>query len=204
MEVWKVRDHDGMNNAGIIPYTPSPSILPPHASPPTHQSTHVSATPLVHCSHCPRSFTPTPNSQRLHSPTPIRPPQGHGRAHSPVVNFASLVHKLLQESLPTYPPPTPPTLKPPHLPQELECAHKGTCAHLPAVHVAPLVHEQGQVAVGLHPLRKHVVDDCLGCGAHHQRLLQVLATACVGMEGRGIAIAMDRILVNDWVCFVKV
>lgn len=41
-----------------------------------------------------------------------------------------------------------------HLPEELQGAHKGAGAHLPAVHVGPLVDEQRQVAVALHPLQR--------------------------------------------------
>ncbi len=37
------------------------------------------------------------------------------------------------------------------LPQELERPHKRPRAHLPPVHVAPLVDEQREVAVALHP-----------------------------------------------------
>mmetsp|Transcript_4280 Transcript_4280/g.7071 ORF Transcript_4280/g.7071 Transcript_4280/m.7071 type:complete len:307 (+) Transcript_4280:1014-1934(+) len=62
------------------------------------------------------------------------------------------------------------------LPQELQGAHEGACAHLPAMHIAPLVHAHGQVTVALDPLGQHVVDDGLAGGAHHQRLFQVLAT----------------------------
>ena len=57
---------------------------------------------------------------------------------------------------PPPPPPhthTPPPPRPARLPQELERAHKGASAHLPAVHVGPLVDQQRQVAVGLHPLQ---------------------------------------------------
>ena len=38
-----------------------------------------------------------------------------------------------------------------HLPEELERAHKGARAHLPPVYVGPLVDQQRQVAVALHP-----------------------------------------------------
>jgi hypothetical protein len=70
----------------------------------------------------------------------------------------------------------PPPITHTHLPQELESAHKGAGAHLPSVHVAPLVDSQGQVPVALDPLGEHVVDDGLTGGPNNQGLLQVLAT----------------------------
>src|SRR3712207_9095306 len=47
------------------------------------------------------------------------------------------------------------------LPEELERTQEQARAHLPPDHVRPLVDEQRQVAVALHPLREHRVDDRL-------------------------------------------
>lgn len=41
----------------------------------------------------------------------------------------------------------------PHLPQELQGAHKRPSAHLPAVHIGPLIQQQRQVTVALYPLQ---------------------------------------------------
>lgn len=43
------------------------------------------------------------------------------------------------------------------LPQELQRPDEGLCAHLPAVHICPLVDLHGQIPVALNPLGKHVV-----------------------------------------------
>ena len=59
------------------------------------------------------------------------------------------------------------------LPQELQGPHKRPRSHLPPCDVAPLVHEQRQVPVGLDPLRKHVVDHGLARRSHHKRLLEI-------------------------------
>ncbi len=64
------------------------------------------------------------------------------------------------------------------LPEEFEGADEGARAQLPAVHVGPLVEQHGEVAVGLNPLRQHVVHHCLRRRPYHQRLLQILATPC--------------------------
>ncbi len=63
------------------------------------------------------------------------------------------------------------------LPEELGGAQEEPGAHLPADHVAPLVDQQRQVAPALDPLGEHRVDDRLGGGPHHQRLLELLAAA---------------------------
>ena len=47
------------------------------------------------------------------------------------------------------------------LPEELRGAQEQARAHLPAHDVAPLVDEQRQIAIALHPLRVHVPDDRL-------------------------------------------
>lgn len=39
-----------------------------------------------------------------------------------------------------------------HLPEELQRAHKRPRPHLPSVHVSPLVQQQWEVPVALHPL----------------------------------------------------
>mmetsp|Transcript_13836 Transcript_13836/g.24500 ORF Transcript_13836/g.24500 Transcript_13836/m.24500 type:complete len:293 (-) Transcript_13836:313-1191(-) len=84
------------------------------------------------------------------------------------------------------------------LPQELEGSDEGAGAHFPAVHVAPLVGEEREIAVAAHPLRKHVVHDRLAGRPHHQRLLQVL-TATLGDQsqlGRK-AFHVVRLLLNE-------
>ena len=48
------------------------------------------------------------------------------------------------------------------LPKELAGAQKQTSAHLPAHHVAPLVDQQGQVAIGMNPVLEGVPDDGFG------------------------------------------
>ncbi len=68
--------------------------------------------------------------------------------------------------------------------------HRAT-EHSP-VHVAPLVDPQRQVAVALHPLREHVVDDGLAGRPNHQGLLQVLAAACAAREQGGEGEAKRR------------
>lgn len=67
------------------------------------------------------------------------------------------------------------------LPKKLEGADEGARPHLPSVHVSPLVQQQRQVAVGLNPLRKHVVHDRLRCRPHHQRLFEILASPYEGL-----------------------
>ncbi len=61
----------------------------------------------------------------------------------------------------------------PFLPQELGRAQKQPRAHLPAHDVRPLVDQQRQVAIALHPARERVADDGLGRRPHHQRLLEL-------------------------------
>ena len=58
------------------------------------------------------------------------------------------------------------------LPQELCGTQEQTCTHFPAHNVAPLVHQQRQVAVGLYPVLKSIPDDCLRGGTDNQFLLQ--------------------------------
>ena len=64
------------------------------------------------------------------------------------------------------------------LPEELQGSKEGPRAHLPSMRVGPLVDQQWQISVRLHPLRKHVVDHGLRGGPHRQGLFQVLAPAC--------------------------
>ena len=61
------------------------------------------------------------------------------------------------------------------LPQELGRTQEQPSAHFPTHDVRPLVHEHRQVAVTLHPLGVHRVDDRLRRGADHIRLLELLA-----------------------------
>ena len=58
----------------------------------------------------------------------------------------------------------------PLLPQKLARAQEGTGGLFPAHNVTPLIDEQGQVAVGLHPLGTHVADDGFAGGADDERL----------------------------------
>ena len=61
------------------------------------------------------------------------------------------------------------------LPEELAGAQEHTRAQLPAHDVGPLVQQQGQVAVALHPLGHELADDRLARGAHDDRLVELLA-----------------------------
>nr|BFF23920.1 hypothetical protein GCM10025732_18850 [Glycomyces mayteni] len=63
------------------------------------------------------------------------------------------------------------------LPQELRGAQEQAGAQLVAHDVAPLVEQQGQVAVGVHPLRHVLADDGLGGGADRELLFELLAAA---------------------------
>ncbi len=63
------------------------------------------------------------------------------------------------------------------LPEELGGAQEDARAELPADHVRPLVDQQGQVTVTLHPLGEVLVDDRLGGGPDDDRLLELLAAA---------------------------
>ena len=63
------------------------------------------------------------------------------------------------------------------LPIKFEGTQEKFGAQLPADDAVPLVHEHGQVAVGLNPLRPHVPDDGFGCWANDQGLGQLLAAA---------------------------
>lgn len=63
------------------------------------------------------------------------------------------------------------------LPEEFRRTEEHARAHLPTDHVRPLVDQQRQIAVALHPLGEGGVDDHLGGGADDDRLLQLLAAA---------------------------
>ena len=63
-------------------------------------------------------------------------------------------------------------------------------AQLPADDVGPLVDQQRQVAVALHPLGHVLVDDRLGGRPDDDRLLELLAAA-VGDHGELGAEALD-------------
>lgn len=53
------------------------------------------------------------------------------------------------------------------LPQELQGADERLGAHLPAMHICPLVELERQISVALNPLGKHVVHHCLRGGPDH-------------------------------------
>ena len=61
------------------------------------------------------------------------------------------------------------------LPEELARAEEQARAQLPAHDVGPLVEQQRQVAVALHPLGHELADDRLARGPHDDRLLELLA-----------------------------
>ena len=69
------------------------------------------------------------------------------------------------------------------LPQELGRAKKEPGPKLPAHHVGPLVQKDRKVAVALHPLGIHRVDDGLRRRTYDQRLLKV-SPARVGDDGQ--------------------
>ena len=58
------------------------------------------------------------------------------------------------------------------LPQEFRGAQEQTRAHFPAHHVGPLIDEQRQIAVALHPLGETRADDRLRSWTHDQRLFE--------------------------------
>ena len=63
------------------------------------------------------------------------------------------------------------------LPQELGGPEEQARPHLPTQDVAPLVVEEREIPVALHPARVRVPDDCLGRGPDGERLIQLLAAA---------------------------
>ena len=60
----------------------------------------------------------------------------------------------------------------PFLPEKLRSAQKDAGTHFPAHHITPLIDEQGEIAVTLHPARKGRADDGLAGGANNKRLRQ--------------------------------
>ena len=58
------------------------------------------------------------------------------------------------------------------LPQKFGRAQKQARAHFPPYNVCPLVYQNGQVSIRLHPSRIHLADNGFGSGAHNQRLFQ--------------------------------
>ena len=67
----------------------------------------------------------------------------------------------------------------PLLPQKFTRSEERTGGLFPAHDVRPLVHEHGQIAVGLDPLAVHAADDGLGRGTDAERFGK-LFTARVG------------------------
>ena len=63
------------------------------------------------------------------------------------------------------------------LPQKFHRTQKQARAHFPSHDVSPLVVEQRQITIALHPLGKHRVDDRLRRRSHHKPLLEHLAAA---------------------------
>ena len=61
------------------------------------------------------------------------------------------------------------------LPEEFGGAQEKAGAHFPAHDVAPLVDEQGQIAVALDPLGVHVADDGFAGGADDEGLFEFAA-----------------------------
>jgi len=59
------------------------------------------------------------------------------------------------------------------LPQELRGAKERPGAHFPSHHVAPLVTEDGQVAIGVNPVLVCVPYHCLRCGTYDQFLFEL-------------------------------
>ena len=84
------------------------------------------------------------------------------------------------------------------LPEELRGAEEEAGPHLPAHDVGPLVDQDGQVAVALHPLGVGVADDRLRRGPDDEGLLELLAAA-VGDDGELGRESLDvlRLLVEE-------
>ena len=62
------------------------------------------------------------------------------------------------------------------LPKELACTQKDSRAKFPTNNVGPLIQQQWKIAIALHPLREHRINDGLRGRTHHQSLLKRLAT----------------------------
>ena len=63
------------------------------------------------------------------------------------------------------------------LPQELGCPQEGAGGLFPAYHIAPLVVQLGQVAVGLDDILVVLAEQRLGCGADDQALGELILPA---------------------------
>ena len=74
----------------------------------------------------------------------------------------------------------------PLLPQELGCAQEQACAHFPAEDVAPLVDQQGQVAVRLYPVAEGVPDDGFARGANDELFFKL----CFGVHNHTLALGI--------------
>ena len=72
------------------------------------------------------------------------------------------------------------------LPQELGRAQEQACTHLPAHDVAPLIAQQGQVAIGADPVAIGVPDDGLAGGTNDEFLLK----ACSRIDNYALAIGV--------------
>ncbi len=81
----------------------------------------------------------------------------------------------------------------PLLPQELRGAQEQPGAKLPAHDVRPLIDQQRQVAVALHPLSERSADDCFGRGSDNQRLLEL----GLGVRHQPAVLAGDQAVVRD-------
>ena len=62
------------------------------------------------------------------------------------------------------------------LPKEFRRAEEQACSQLPADHVVPQVHQQGQIAVGLDPVLHAVGDDRLARGSDRKPLVERLTS----------------------------
>ena len=87
----------------------------------------------------------------------------------------------------------------PLLPEELRGAEEEARAELPTHHVRPLVDEQRQVAVALHPLRERRADDRLRGGTNDERLLEL----CLGIGNEPAVFAGDQAVVSDDRAFLR-
>ena len=87
------------------------------------------------------------------------------------------------------------------LPEEFRCAQKQARPHFPADDVGPLIDQDWQVAIGLHPFRVAGADDCFGSWPNHQRFGQwtgrlhfsigVHLQSCVGDDRAFLGEAFD-------------
>ena len=101
------------------------------------------------------------------------------------------------------------------LPEKLQRAQEETRSHFPAHDVRPLIDQEREVAVALHPLCEHRVDDRLRCGSNDQGLFELFSASvrddcglrrealhvrrlamekALGNEQREIGVAVSRLL----------